>query len=160
MPQPAARRAIRCAGFTLVELMVTLVLIGLLGALVALTSPVLESPAERAATRLAAAMTGARDEALLSARAVRLRLDAEGYRFEQRDFEGWQRIDDAPLAAQHWPGGVRPQLGHGEQAVVLQWDAQGSPSETLDDLWLADDRGRVQVRLRSDGHALAGNGDE
>ena len=148
MPAPVFR--VRHArGFTLVELMVTLVLIGLLGTVVALSAPAMVPPQRRAAEALARHLAAARDEALLSGNAVRLRLDATGYRFERRDFGDWRPIDEAPLAPVPWPAGVTPQLARAESTRLLQWDAQGVAE--AGELRLRGETGSARLRLHGDG---------
>jgi general secretion pathway protein H len=73
------------AGFTLVELLVVVVILGLAGAAVVLTLPDRRPSLAREGERLAAALVRARDEAVLSNRAAIVRLDSRGYSIESQD---------------------------------------------------------------------------
>lgn len=137
------------AGFTLVELLVVLVLLGVLGSAVALTLPTTASPLQRQSEALALQLARARDEAIIATRPVRLLLDGEGYRFERRDFEHWQQIDVATLHGQSWPAGVQPALP-GDAPLVLQWDAMGNPDSPLV-LALAAEGMQTRVQVLGDG---------
>jgi len=73
------------AGFTLVELMVVVVILGLAAAAVVLTLPDQRPSLARESERLAAALIRARDQAVLSNRAAIIRLDQQGYSIQSQD---------------------------------------------------------------------------
>lgn len=115
MPATEAVRVSR--GFTLLELMVVLVLIGILtgAAVLRLRAADPAAQAEALASRLRAQMTLLRDEAELGASARALRVETDGYRLLGADDRGgWQLLD-----AQRWPPArlpetLRLQLGDGK----------------------------------------------
>src|SRR3546814_12322448 len=88
------RRARACTGFTLVELMVVLVIVGLMGVAVVLTAPGDANTLAREADTLAARLLRAREEAILTTRPVQVVVDARGYSFERQSFGQWQRPEE------------------------------------------------------------------
>ena len=82
------RRA--CAGFTMVELMVVIVIIGLAAAAVVLAIPEPGGSVYAEAERFAARAKAARDGAIVEARPVSLEVDPAGYRFARRVRGEWQ----------------------------------------------------------------------
>lgn len=93
----------RCGGFTYIELLIAVFLIGLLVSLALLAVPG-ESPADRLqreAGRLYARMDLAREEAVLQAVTLGLRVDEEGYRFLQLRSDRWQALSDDRLLPPH-----------------------------------------------------------
>ena len=97
MPTSATGSNRRAAGFSLVELLVVVAMLGLLGGAVLLTLPPDAARAADQADRLAAHLARAREEAVLANRAVAVRVDAGGYRFEQRREGRWQALDEGDL---------------------------------------------------------------
>ena len=92
-------------GFTLVELMVVLVVLGLMTsvALVAVPrGPSLASEAETFAARLGRAQ----EEAVLTNRAIGVRVDNQGYAFRRRTGGVWSPLEDGPFKATAWSEGV------------------------------------------------------
>lgn len=90
---PVRRPGVR-RGFTLLELMVTLVLVGLVTSF-AMLSLQSESPGERQqqeARRLLARMDLAREEALLRMRSLGIRLGDDGYRFVEHVDGQWRAL--------------------------------------------------------------------
>src|SRR4051812_10272559 len=77
-------------GFTLVELMVVLVILGLATAAVVLSMPEQGGSVEAEAERFAARAKAARDEAIVQSRPVALTVDDGGYGFAQRRGGEWQ----------------------------------------------------------------------
>ncbi len=150
MPRTTARPCARARGFTLVELLVVIVVMGLLGTVVALTLPDAGSPLTREADALALRLARARDEAILGTRAVRATLDAGGYRFEQRGFDDWAPLPaDGTLGDGRWPRGVQPQLPARENRVVIEWDALGNAASAP--VVLASEGRRATIRIEADG---------
>ncbi|GAB4151826.1 MAG: GspH/FimT family pseudopilin [Sphingomonadales bacterium] len=97
----------RQAGFSLVELMVVLVLIGLAAGAVLLTLPPASDDLDHAVTRLAARLDWAADHAVLSGEPVGLILGPQGYRFARYRLGQWQPVQDEPaLAPASWPMGA------------------------------------------------------
>lgn len=90
--RPGGRRP--CQGFTLMELMVVLVVLGVMVGLATLsigdrTGAVVEEEADR----LAALLRLAQEEAILAARPLGLRVEPDRYQFLEPDGEeGWRRL--------------------------------------------------------------------
>lgn len=90
-------------GFTLAEVLVVVFLIGLLVSLAVLSLRT-HAPGEqleREAARLHARMDLAREEAVLQARSLGLRVAPRGYRFLALAEGRWQPLDDDRLLAEH-----------------------------------------------------------
>lgn len=121
--------AAKAAGFTLVELMVVLVIVGLMGTVVVMTAPGSDGLARDADT-LAARLMHARDEAILGTRAVQVTVDATGYRFARQSFSQWQPLDDRPFQPVRWKEGIRPLLGQDRERVVFHFDPAGGSRAT------------------------------
>ena len=98
------RRYSHEAGFTLVEMMAVLVIVGLASALVVLTLPAPESDAEKSAERFAALVQRAAEEAVISGNVVGVRVDGAGYDFQRWRGGAW--IAMPGFRAVQWPSGV------------------------------------------------------
>lgn len=115
------------AGFSLVELMVVLLLIGLAATAVVLTLPAGAGDARAQATRFAARVAALRDRAVIESRPMGLWATASGYGFEGRAGDGWVPLTDRTLTPADWQAGT---------AVAVDGAAQGRL--TFDRLGLPD----------------------
>ena len=94
------------AGFTLVELMVTLVILGLASTAVVMAIPDGSSVLREESERLAARLGAARDAAIVGGRDMAVRVDSAGYGFEQRRGGTWLPAGGAAFAPRRWPEGM------------------------------------------------------
>lgn len=83
-------------GFTLIEVMVVVVIVGIMLTFASLSLNVGTSPAETEAKRLAALARLAAEEAVLTNTELALRLGRDGYRFQTLGENGWQDLEDDP----------------------------------------------------------------
>jgi general secretion pathway protein H len=115
LDSPAAER-----GFSLVELMVVLFLMGLFAAAVTLAMPGEGGALRDEAQRFAARTVAARDEAIGGARPVALVVGGAGYYFERRIDAGWQPLDPTRFGLVPWKEGTAASVTGGAEAGGLE----------------------------------------
>ena len=134
-------------GFTLVEMLVVIFLLGLASAAVVLMLPGSDSTVRNDAERLAARIAAARDEAVMQARPAAVWTRASGYGFEQR-FDGqWRAHPDVVFAARNFDNGTR--IGGAAQKRIV-FDATGLPSAPAE-IDLVNGEGRSLVSVSASG---------
>ena len=133
-------------GFTLVELMVVLVLIGLAASVVMLAARGSDAAVGDEAARLALRVAGARDRAIVDGRSTRVEFIADGYRFAQRGGGEWRVVTDRGLRATTLPSEVTL----GANRATLGFDSGGLPDAPVDVVLRADDV-RMTVRVDAAG---------
>ncbi|WP_150713554.1 type II secretion system minor pseudopilin GspH [Pseudomonas fluorescens] len=113
----------RCRGFTLLELMIVIVLIGVLLGMASLaTGPNPARQARQEAHAMAGLVGQLRERAVLDGEEYGLRLSDGGYRMMRLAAQGWQ-----PMAAlQAWPVNVQLYLEQDGHPQTLQGD-EGPP---------------------------------
>ncbi len=116
------------SGFTLVELMVVLVIVGLTAAAVVLAIPDPGGGLRGEALRLAARTDAARERAMMDNRPVALVLKEGGYGFEWRTDGEWRAIAERPFVAQDWSEGTRAALDGGESRIVFDSTGFAEPA--------------------------------
>ena len=110
------RRAVdRSSGFTLLEVLVVIVIIGIITTMAMVSTRVLggDHEMDQEAKRLVAVLTQARDDAMLEGRDVGLRIDARGYDFLRYDgrVDQWDLVSDDPLLRERaLPDGLEASL--------------------------------------------------
>lgn len=118
-------------GFSLIELMVVIFIIGLAAGAVVLTMPSGDRRAHEEAERFAARVAAARDMAIIERRPVRLWVTQSGYGFERREGCQWAPAVGDTLETQDWSGDVSAQTAEGGQARRV-FDPTGMPSAPLE----------------------------
>lgn len=132
-------------GFTLIELMVVVTIIAIASAAVVLTIPGDRAQVREQAERFALRLAGARDQAIIGARPVRVSASTGGYAFERRSQGRWQGWEDKPFVTTRWRDGVAAAGG-----LQVTFDSTGA-TEDAGALTLVRDRARVTVVIDGDG---------
>lgn len=144
-------------GFTLVELMVVLLILGLAATAVVLAARPANSAASDAA-RLAARVAAARDLAVTANRPIGLWVGRSGYGFDAWVGGDWQPLRRSPFEQRQWPGETIVETGGlaGRAAA----SADGTARVTFDNLGLPDATASIAI-ARSGSRAtvaIAGDG--
>lgn len=96
------------AGFTLVELLMVVAIIGLAAGAVVLAVPDPRPSVAEDAERFAARLTRAREEAILSNRPVAVEVGPGGYGFSAYDGIRWSDLQEGPFGPETWTEGTLP----------------------------------------------------
>jgi len=134
-------------GFTLVEMLVVIFLLGLASAAVVLMLPGGESGVRNDAERFAARIAAARDEAVMQARPVAVWTRASGYGFELRQDGQWRAHPDAAFKAYSFDNGTR--IAGAAQGRII-YDATGLPSAPAE-IELVNEEGRSRILVSASG---------
>lgn len=116
------------AGFTLVELMVVLLIIGLMASVVVFSFPSGSSALEEDAQRFAARTAALRDNAILQSRPMAVQVTPSGYSFLERRKGSWSVIEDKPFVSTNWSSGVTAATGE-TGPMMISFESTGLPSE-------------------------------
>ena len=149
-----ARASADARGFTLLELMVVLTIIGFLSAAVVLAIPDPRGRVVEDADRFAARVAAGGDEAVGTARPMGLWVSASGYGFQRRDGDAWTPLDEKPFATANWKSGTRALVGKdGRQQIAF--DGTGLPTDPLT-VTLAREGERISVTVDMAGKVVVG----
>ena len=116
------------AGFTLVELMVVLLIIGLMASVVIFSFPSGDSALQEDAQRFAARTAALRDNAILQSRPMAVQVTPSGYSFLERRKGSWSVLEDKPFVSTNWSSGVRAKTGE-DGPMMISFESTGLPSD-------------------------------
>ncbi|WP_417612788.1 type II secretion system minor pseudopilin GspH [Parasphingorhabdus sp.] len=129
------------SGFTLVELMVVLLIIGLMASVVVFSFPSGSSALEEDAQRFAARTAALRDNAILQSRPMAVQVTPSGYSFLERRKGNWSVIEDKPFVSTNWSDGVTAQTGEAGP-MMISFESTGLPSDQAELVLQASDQSR------------------
>lgn len=130
----------RPQGFTLVELMVVIVIIGLAAAVVVLAMPEPGGSVHGEAVRFAARAGAARDQAILESRTMTLRIGQGGYEVARREAGQW-RIE----ARYDWVEATSPEIA-GAGSGSIRFDSTGLSEPAFVTLRRGDRRASIEIK--------------
>lgn len=93
-------------GFTLVELLMVIAIIGLAAGAVVVSVPDPRPSVAGDAERFAARLSRAREESILTNRPVAVEATQAGYTFAVFDGATWSPLDEGPFGPEAWTGGT------------------------------------------------------
>ena len=140
-------------GFTLVELLVVVAIIGLASAAVVLAWPDPRGSLQTEAERFAARARAAQDDAIVEARDVALDVTRDGYGFEERRDGRWQAMTDRPFEPRRWAEGAQAVVGQAGHARAV-FDPTGIADPL--NVTLLRDGSRMNVTIAMDGTIRVG----
>jgi general secretion pathway protein H len=135
-------------GFTLVELLVTLVILGLASTAVMLAIPGGSAELRDESERLAARLAATRDAAIVGGRDMSVLVDDAGYRFEVRRGGAWLPAPGRAFEARRWPPGTAVDAGEAEATRVV-FDVTGLATPA--DVRLARDGATARITVGAAG---------
>ncbi len=112
-------------GFTLVELMVVVTIIGLASAVAVLVMPDPRGRVLDEATRFALRTRAAHDSAIVEARPVSVWISGGGYGFDRRLAGGWTPIAEKPMRVERWIDGTKASIGDASGRMRVTFDPTG-----------------------------------
>lgn len=136
-------------GFSLVELMVVLFIIGIASTAVVMTMGSPERGVRDEAEQFAARLAALRDNAILQSRNMAVTVRPSGYAFETRNDGNWVPLSEAPFSTTDWKSGTTVQLS-GARQMRIAFDSTGLPSSAAN-IALQHDNVTVTLQLAATG---------
>lgn len=141
IPEKTATASRNASGFTLVELMVVLLIIGLMASVVVFSFPSGSSKLEEDAQRFAARTAALRDNAILQSRPMAVQVTPSGYSFMERRKGSWSVIEDKPFVSTNWSSGVTAKTGDAGP-MMISFESTGLPSDQAELVLQSDAQSR------------------
>jgi general secretion pathway protein H len=114
-------------GFSLVELMVVLFIMGIASTAVVMSVRSPERGLRDEAEQFAARVAALRDNAILQSRTMAVTVRPSGYGFESRSNGNWVTLSEAPFSTTVWQRGTTVQMS-GTRQMRVAFDSTGMPS--------------------------------
>ena len=142
-------------GFTLIELMIVITIIGLASAAVVLALPDPRGRLADEAERFAARTRAAHDLAIVGARPVSVWVSGGGYGFDERRDGAWVAMADRPLRVTQWSKGTRAVPSGDAPRERVLFDPTGIADQPLD-VTLERSNQTLVVHVGTDGKVRIG----
>ncbi|HVJ00008.1 MAG TPA: GspH/FimT family pseudopilin [Sphingomonas sp.] len=142
-------------GFTLIELMVVLVILGLASAAVVMTIPNPQGRVLDDMQRFAARVSAARDNAIVEAQPMSIWVAPSGYGFARRIAGEWVPLDQEPFVTTDWRHQAIALVGNKGPARIT-FDTTGAAVAPLTVTLVRNDA-RSSVRVAADGEVTIGD---
>lgn len=146
---PDPKRVKPANGFTLVELMIVLFIIGLAGSAVILSVRSASGNVGSQADAFAARVAALRDRSITESRPFALWVRPSGYGFEERKGGIWSALDQKPFETTDWAKPAGAQIPGG-RVLRIAFDSNGLPSAPLE-VVLGSEGRAVRVHVSSAG---------
>lgn len=125
-------------GFTLVELMVVIVIMGLMAAVVVLSFPDSNGQPDQDARKFAVRTAALRDNAILQSRPMAVQVTSSGYSFLERRKGSWSVVEDKPFRSTSWSEGVEVALDD-SGSLLISFESTGLPGDQAKVILVAGD---------------------
>ncbi|MFA6122771.1 GspH/FimT family pseudopilin [Sphingomonas sp.] len=155
MPISVAGNNTRERGFTLIELMIVIAIIGLASAVVVLALPDPRGRLTDEAARFAARTRAAHDLAVVGTRPISVWVSEGGYGFDERLDGAWVAMAEKPLRVTRWSSGTRAVPSGATPRDRILFDSTGIADRPLD-VTLTRARESVVVHVGADGSVRIG----
>jgi general secretion pathway protein H len=137
------------SGFTLIEMLVVLTIIGIAAGAVLLTAPDSRRSLIGEAERFAASLVRAKEEAVLTNRTVDVQITTKGYAFGVTGRGLHRPLDQRPFGSVAWSEDTTAVVS-GDQRSRIAFDSTGIATPTAVDLFRNDGHVRVRVDMAGD----------
>lgn len=142
-------------GFTLIELMIVITIIGLASAAVVLAMPDPRGRLIDEAERFAARTRAAQDAAIIDARPMSMWVSDGGYGFDTHLRGAWRPIGEKPFQVARWSKGTRAVIADAQGRDRVMFDSTGLADRAID-VRLTRDSETTLVRIAADGTVRVG----
>lgn len=135
------------SGFTQIEMLVVLAILGVAAGAVLLTAPDSRRALIDEAERFAAGLERAKEEAVLTNRTVDVQITPEGYAFGVTSRGLRRPLDQRPFGSVTWSEDTTAVLSRSDQRSRIAFDSTGIATPIAVDLYRSDGHVRVRVDM-------------